>query len=214
MKMQDTSPEDTQWVVDFIVQFLRSPAWIAPVMTFVDNHCSIFDNDDENKFSYTECHNKFKKLVDDLLTDHLADLGVTPEQFGRICVNGVKDERFHKILVQQLLAVDDFLCFKKMMVKRNLQLELEARNAIEGGGSPRPTSGKKKKKKGKDKDGEEGDGQPRDLLVCSLDGYLEILCIFFPWILILAVCAFSFSAAAFFFTLAEKFGGSVRHGVP
>lgn len=44
------------WFFDIILNFLRSPRWITPVMSFVDDSCIIFDGEDENKFEYTEMH--------------------------------------------------------------------------------------------------------------------------------------------------------------
>ena len=32
-------------------------------MDFVDEKCAVFDNDEENKFVYTEIHNEFKDHV-------------------------------------------------------------------------------------------------------------------------------------------------------
>jgi len=48
-------------------------------MSFLDEHCIIFENEDENKLEYTPIHNNFKKLVEDLISNLLAELGVTEE---------------------------------------------------------------------------------------------------------------------------------------
>jgi len=40
-----------------IINFLRSPRWKAPIMSFLDENCLIFDNEDENKLEYTVMHN-------------------------------------------------------------------------------------------------------------------------------------------------------------
>jgi hypothetical protein len=41
----------------------QSPAWDAAIMDFIDEHCVVFDNEDENKFAYTEVHMAFRELV-------------------------------------------------------------------------------------------------------------------------------------------------------
>jgi hypothetical protein len=57
-------------------------------MSYLDDHCIIFDNDDENKLEYTQIHNvsitsnyllfqDFKKIVDDLLCELMAELDIT-----------------------------------------------------------------------------------------------------------------------------------------
>ena len=53
--------------------------YLHPVMSFVDEHCHIFSQEDENAFTYTRIHDEFKDVVDALLTDFLEELGVAPE---------------------------------------------------------------------------------------------------------------------------------------
>ena len=48
-------------------------------MSFLDEHCIIFENEDENKLEYTPIHSNFKKLVEDLICNLLAELGVSEE---------------------------------------------------------------------------------------------------------------------------------------
>lgn len=60
-----------------IIGFLRSPRWKVPVMTFLDEKCVSFDNEDENKLEFTGIHNEFKKIVENLLEELMRDLGVT-----------------------------------------------------------------------------------------------------------------------------------------
>ena len=74
-----------------IIGFLRSPRWKTPVMSFLDEHCIVFDNEDENKLEFTSVHNvsisqtvntflqDFKKLVESLLMELMGELGVTED---------------------------------------------------------------------------------------------------------------------------------------
>ncbi len=73
-----------------IIGFLRSPRWKSPVMSFLDEKCIAFDVEDENKLEFTTIHNvsffytitllkEFKKLVESLLEELMADLGVTDQ---------------------------------------------------------------------------------------------------------------------------------------
>lgn len=60
-------------------------------MSYIDENCIVFDNDDENKFEYTGIHDVsiqwlfqqsfkgFKKLVDELLCELMAELDITQE---------------------------------------------------------------------------------------------------------------------------------------
>ena len=77
-KKPDDKPEgENDWFFDIIINFLRSPRWKTPIMSFLDEYCIVFDNEDENKLEYTSIHNEFKKLVEELIGELLAELEVT-----------------------------------------------------------------------------------------------------------------------------------------
>ena len=40
-----------------IIGFLRSPRWKTPVMSFIDEYCTGFDDEDEHKLEFTKIHN-------------------------------------------------------------------------------------------------------------------------------------------------------------
>ncbi|CAG9334924.1 CFAP36_2 [Blepharisma stoltei] len=119
-----------EWLYDYIVQFLKSPGWRIPIMSFIDEHCIIFDNEDENKFIYTEVHNQFKDMIDNLLENLLEEIGVTANLLLKVCEKGLKNRMHHRIF-EQILACDNFLSFKKLMIKRNKELEVEAMEMLQ-----------------------------------------------------------------------------------
>lgn len=45
------------WFFDMIIGFLRSPRWKTPVMSFIDEYCTGFDDEDEHKLEFTKIHN-------------------------------------------------------------------------------------------------------------------------------------------------------------
>ena len=94
-------------------------------MSFLDEHCIIFDNEEENKLEYTPIHNEFKKIVEDLIGELIAELDVTQETFLQACENA-SGNPIHKKIVDQIMAVDNFMSFKKLMVKRNAELNKQA----------------------------------------------------------------------------------------
>ena len=67
-------------------------------MSFLDEYCIIFDNEDENKLEYTPIHTKFKQLVEELIGELLAELGVTQEQFMEACEKAEKNPIHKKIV--------------------------------------------------------------------------------------------------------------------
>ena len=49
--------ENLDWLYDYLLQFLKSPGWRVPILDFIDQHCYIFEDSNENKLVYTEIHN-------------------------------------------------------------------------------------------------------------------------------------------------------------
>ena len=50
-------------------------------MDFIDENCLIFDGEEENRIEYSKVHERFKDMVERLLTDFLNDIGVSPTTF-------------------------------------------------------------------------------------------------------------------------------------
>lgn len=126
---------EQEWLKDFFIQFLKSPKWVNPIQEFIDNQCFIFDNEEENKLAYTDCHNQFKVLIDSLLTEQLRDV-ITEEKLEAFCAGVDKsaetehDAELFGLIAEQLLSVDDFIQFRAMMTKRNLEQQMEALRSL------------------------------------------------------------------------------------
>ncbi|RQM16308.1 hypothetical protein B5M09_001152 [Aphanomyces astaci] len=147
--MAELAQVDSEWVFDFVMNLFQSPAWEVPIMSFIDENCASFDTDDENKFIYSDLHGQFRdtgthssqssahlhpcsctSAVDGVLTANLAEIGITPSDFADICAKCRHSTEISMAVINQILAIDDFLTFKKLMVKRNLELELEVITAV------------------------------------------------------------------------------------
>lgn len=55
----------------------------------------------------------------------MKDLGVTDEQFVKACETAAKNP-LHQKIVDQILAVDNYMAFKRLMVKRNGEMNQQA----------------------------------------------------------------------------------------
>jgi hypothetical protein len=132
---------DVDVISDHLFSIFQAPTWVNPIAAYIDEHCGVFEDMQENKLEYTPIHNAFKQLVDDLLTIHLAELSVTAEQFQRFCEHGLKgSETIHRSIVEQLLSVDDFLVFKAIMLKRTADINKEVLDSTaERCKAPHPT---------------------------------------------------------------------------
>eukprot|EP00927_Polykrikos_kofoidii_P058084 TRINITY_DN52410_c0_g1_i1.p1 TRINITY_DN52410_c0_g1~~TRINITY_DN52410_c0_g1_i1.p1 ORF type:complete len:254 (-),score=74.77 TRINITY_DN52410_c0_g1_i1:63-749(-) len=124
---------DNTWLVDMVVQFMRSPTWKKPLNDFIGEKCTMFDNfQEENKHEYVEVHQEFKTLVDDLLAAHLLELDISPEVFEQQCLesNLIDDPRMKQI-VDKLAAADNFLSFKQMMIDAHTNKQLQAEATLQ-----------------------------------------------------------------------------------
>ncbi|AWP13794.1 putative cilia- and flagella-associated protein 36 isoform 3 [Scophthalmus maximus] len=118
------------WVVESIVGYLGSPEWIIPVKDFMESRCTVFDDEDENKLSYTEIHQQYKKLVEMLLENYIQEVGINEQQFLDACTSPFAKSKALQSVFQPVLASDDYQMFRSMMVQKNMELQLQALRVI------------------------------------------------------------------------------------
>eukprot|EP01065_Artemidia_motanka_P042318 TRINITY_DN5654_c0_g1_i3.p1 TRINITY_DN5654_c0_g1~~TRINITY_DN5654_c0_g1_i3.p1 ORF type:complete len:411 (+),score=149.09 TRINITY_DN5654_c0_g1_i3:49-1233(+) len=128
----DTADDVADWLVDDVRQFLESPEWSAPLQTFVDANCIHFDAtpDDEGRLEWTTLHDQFRAAVDRTLATHLGELGLSLERFVAAASSGGNKE-LDGLVRDYVLALDDFVVFRSVMMKRNIELELEALEGLD-----------------------------------------------------------------------------------
>ncbi|XP_067277867.1 cilia- and flagella-associated protein 36 [Pseudorasbora parva] len=129
--------EDDAWVVESVAGFLGSPDWLIPLADFMENNCSVFDDEDENKLTYTEIHQQYKQLVERLLESFLQEVGITEPQFVSAC-SSLSGSKALQAVLQPVLATSDFQMFRSLMVQKNMELQLQALHVIKerNGGLP------------------------------------------------------------------------------
>ncbi|XP_033835233.1 cilia- and flagella-associated protein 36 [Periophthalmus magnuspinnatus] len=118
--------DDSEWVLESIVGFLGSPEWVIPVTDFMENKCTVFDDEEENKLSYTEIHQQYKNLVEKLLENYMQEVGINEQQFLYACTSPFAKSKTLQIVFQPVLATDDFQMFRSLMVQKNMELQLQA----------------------------------------------------------------------------------------
>jgi len=67
-----------------------------------------------------------------ILEQFINDVGVDREHFLEVVKAGVANKQ-HKRIFEQLLLIENFQVFKKLMVKRNKTLELECMKQVQQG---------------------------------------------------------------------------------
>ncbi|XP_011332067.1 cilia- and flagella-associated protein 36 [Ooceraea biroi] len=126
--------DDSAWVFDSLIGFLQGPIWSAPLLTFIEEKSLVFEANTEDCEEYRKIYQEYKNLVDLLLGCFMEDMGITPEQFEHACsVN--RDTKipiqFQQNLFEQIWAANEYEIFKRMMIQKNLELQLQALNMIE-----------------------------------------------------------------------------------
>uniref|UniRef100_A0A669FCH0 Cilia- and flagella-associated protein 36 n=1 Tax=Oreochromis niloticus TaxID=8128 RepID=A0A669FCH0_ORENI len=122
--------DDSEWVLESIVGYLGSPEWVVPVTDFLENKCTVFDDEDENKLAYTEIHEQYKKLVEKLLENYMQEVGINEQQFLDACTSPFAKSKALEAVFQPVLATDDFQMFRSLMVHKNMELQLQALRVI------------------------------------------------------------------------------------
>ncbi|XP_076872204.1 cilia- and flagella-associated protein 36 isoform X2 [Brachyhypopomus gauderio] len=122
--------EDGEWVVESIAGYLGSPEWVIPLTEFMENKCSVFDDEEENKLTYTEIHQQYKHLVERLLENYMQEVGISEQQFLDACSSPIAKSKTLQMLFQPVLATDDFEMFRSLMVQKNVELQLQALRVI------------------------------------------------------------------------------------
>ena len=60
-----------EWILEIMTEFLQSPLWKNPIISFVEENCVYFENTEENRLDYTAVHTKFKRLVESKLEAYI-----------------------------------------------------------------------------------------------------------------------------------------------
>lgn len=118
--------DEYDWIFDYALQFLESDKFDAAVMDFVDEKCVYFENTEENKFIYSDIHDEFRQHIEVLIASNLGELGLTTELFFESCQKARNRRDINQTVFERLTAIDDFQTFKKVMTKRNIELQIEA----------------------------------------------------------------------------------------
>ncbi|XP_035651485.1 cilia- and flagella-associated protein 36-like isoform X3 [Oncorhynchus keta] len=122
--------EDSEWVVESIAGYLSSPEWVIPVTDFMESKCTVFDDEDENKLTYTDIHQQYKHLVEKLLETYMQEVGINEQQFLEACSSPFSKSKTLQAVFHPVLATDDFQMFRALMVQKNMELQLQALRVI------------------------------------------------------------------------------------
>ncbi|XP_023335388.1 cilia- and flagella-associated protein 36 [Eurytemora carolleeae] len=124
---------EDDWIFDSLIGFLRGPVWNVPILTYIEHKSLVFEPGEENDEEYEKIHEEYKNLVDFMLGSYMDDMGINADQFEEACAKGkagIKTQ-FQQMLFEQVWAADDFVIFKRMMIQKNIELQLQALELIQ-----------------------------------------------------------------------------------
>merc|ERR1711936_458843 len=157
------------WVFDSLVNFLRGPIWNVPILTLIENKSLVFEpeGEKEHEAEYKKIHEDYKNLVDFMLGSYMEDIGITAKEFEAACTQGKSiTGKFHQQLFEQVWAADDYEIFKRMMIQKNIDLQMEALELLQQRYGVLPESLQPSKEspavEGEDKVMQEGTRQSRE----------------------------------------------------
>jgi succinate dehydrogenase flavin-adding protein (antitoxin of CptAB toxin-antitoxin module) len=64
--------------------------------------------------------------METIISSHLAELDITTDNFYEACQSSRSSRDINRAVFEKMLAMEDFTVFKKIMVKRNMELQYEA----------------------------------------------------------------------------------------
>lgn len=126
--------DDSAWVFDSLIGFLQGPIWSSPLLTFIEEKSLVFEANTEDCEEYRKIYQEYKNLVDLLLGCFMEDMSISPEQFEHACTVNRDTKipiQFQQNLFEQIWAANEYEIFKRMMIQKNLELQLQALNMIE-----------------------------------------------------------------------------------
>ncbi|KAK0407844.1 hypothetical protein QR680_003631 [Steinernema hermaphroditum] len=115
------------------MEFLGSSMWTLSIATFIEQKSIVFDREQGSPDTYHEIHKEFSSFVDTLIECFCEDLKITPQSL----VDSLKSNDNKKLtqkekqLLEPVVAAQDYDVFVPMMMRKNVELQLQALHMIE-----------------------------------------------------------------------------------
>uniref|UniRef100_A0A914KTL0 Cilia- and flagella-associated protein 36 n=1 Tax=Meloidogyne incognita TaxID=6306 RepID=A0A914KTL0_MELIC len=136
------SEKDQNKLFDSFMEFLRSDLWQIPVSQFIEQRSIVFEREPDlgsspNTIeSFQAVHSEFAKMISDLIKAYCADSNQNREGVMET-LKIAHREKFQqmsnkdKMLLEPIVASEHFDVFVPMMMRKNIELQLQALKMIE-----------------------------------------------------------------------------------
>ncbi|KAF7637793.1 ARL2_Bind_BART domain-containing protein [Meloidogyne graminicola] len=127
---------------DYFMEFLRSDLWQIPINQFIEQRSIVFEREPDLSSSpntvesFYSIHNEFTKIVNDLVNAYCDDCNQNREKIME-ALKIVYQEKFQqmtnkdKMIIEPIVASEHFDVFVPMMMRKNIELQLQALKMIE-----------------------------------------------------------------------------------
>ncbi|GMT10164.1 hypothetical protein PFISCL1PPCAC_1461 [Pristionchus fissidentatus] len=130
---KSTATSSQQKILSKLLDFLDSSIWHLPIETFIEQQSIVFDRQQDDSDLYMRVHHEFGNLVDTLLECFCEDTGIRPEELVG-ALEKIEKERMSakaKAAYEPLAAAQNYAVFVPMMMRKNVELQLQALQMIE-----------------------------------------------------------------------------------
>ncbi|VDO69498.1 unnamed protein product [Heligmosomoides polygyrus] len=117
---------DAKPILARFLDFMESPIWALPIATFIEQRSVVFDRQQGSIALYEQIHKEFGELVDTLIECFCADSNITLDSLQQ----ALKSAEVEKFL-EPIAAAENFNVFVPMMMRKNVELQLQALQMIE-----------------------------------------------------------------------------------
>ncbi|MFH4976256.1 hypothetical protein AB6A40_002965 [Gnathostoma spinigerum] len=131
LSKDDLSPKN---IFRKFLDFLNSSVWNLPLSMFIEQKSVVFDQEQENPELYETIHKEYSALIDTLIECFCDDLHITVNQLIASLKHDDNKARLteeQQVLLEPVLAAQDMNTFVAMMIRKNVELQLQALQMIE-----------------------------------------------------------------------------------
>ncbi|KAL3102729.1 hypothetical protein niasHS_001291 [Heterodera schachtii] len=127
-------------IFDSFINFLRSELWQIPINEFIEQRSIVFERDSNvvdvstSDDTYHILYGDYRNIVHDLLDAHCSDGGTTRDELMKTLkgIEQIKNlSQKEQLLLEPIVAAQDFDVFVPMMMRKNIELQLQALKMIE-----------------------------------------------------------------------------------
>uniref|UniRef100_A0A915D7V5 Cilia- and flagella-associated protein 36 n=1 Tax=Ditylenchus dipsaci TaxID=166011 RepID=A0A915D7V5_9BILA len=132
--MPDPSTTDPQLIFRKFLEFLETDMWLLPINNFMEQNSIAFEREQGDPETFVKIYKKFTELIDTLMDSYCQDTGINGQHLVEALKSTDKSSKLsykEKVLLEPIVASQDFNIFVPMMMRKNIELQLQALKMLE-----------------------------------------------------------------------------------